>query len=164
VRASTPAKTGTREGGDDNEDGKASDGGPGGERFSAPFFYNPSYAAVVEPIPELSLKTYSGILHNDGGGGGDAKAAAPKAATAELAAAAATTGAQAVGEGEEGNEEPSGPASFEVQAAAARVAVAMAPKYHPISWGAFRRQRFEGDFADRGREVQIEDFRASPPR
>jgi hypothetical protein len=29
----------------------------------------------------------------------------------------------------------------------------------PVSWGGFRRLRFEGDFADGGREVQISDFR-----
>lgn len=30
--------------------------------------------------------------------------------------------------------------------------------YRPILWGEFRRRRFEGDYADTGKEVQIEDF------
>lgn len=32
------------------------------------------------------------------------------------------------------------------------------PQYRPINWGEFRARRFEGDYADAGREVQIEDF------
>ena len=31
-------------------------------------------------------------------------------------------------------------------------------RYGPIQWGDFRLQRFLGDFADRGKEVQIEDY------
>eukprot|EP01035_Chromulina_nebulosa_P017757 gene17757-23357_t len=31
-------------------------------------------------------------------------------------------------------------------------------RYRPINWGYFRRQRFLGDFADFGKEIQIEDF------
>lgn len=34
----------------------------------------------------------------------------------------------------------------------------MQPRYEPISWGYFRRQRFLGDFADHGKDIQIEDF------
>lgn len=33
------------------------------------------------------------------------------------------------------------------------------PKYKGILWGDFRQGRFQGDFADRGREIQIEDFK-----
>lgn len=32
-------------------------------------------------------------------------------------------------------------------------------RYRPIVWGDFRKERFLGDFSDRGREIQIEDFR-----
>lgn len=32
------------------------------------------------------------------------------------------------------------------------------PKYRPIEWGYFRRQRFLGDYADFGKEIQIEDY------
>lgn len=32
-------------------------------------------------------------------------------------------------------------------------------RYRPILWGDFRRERFLGDFSNRGREVQIEDYR-----
>jgi isopenicillin N synthase-like dioxygenase len=31
-------------------------------------------------------------------------------------------------------------------------------RYRPIQWGYFRRQRFLGDYADFGKEIQIEDF------
>jgi isopenicillin N synthase-like dioxygenase len=33
------------------------------------------------------------------------------------------------------------------------------PHYSPIRWGDFRLERFLGDYADRGHEIQIEDFR-----
>lgn len=32
------------------------------------------------------------------------------------------------------------------------------PRYRPLNWGAFRQKRYEGDYADRGTEVQITDF------
>ncbi|RLN89606.1 hypothetical protein BBJ28_00015542 [Nothophytophthora sp. Chile5] len=60
------------------------------ERFSAPFFYNPSYQAQVGPI--------------------------------------------VVKEGDKA-------------------------KYRPLSWRAFRQQRFQGDYADSGKEIQISDFK-----
>ena len=33
------------------------------------------------------------------------------------------------------------------------------PRYRTINWGAFRRARADGDYADFGHEIQIEDFR-----
>ena len=33
------------------------------------------------------------------------------------------------------------------------------PRYRPIHWGEFRRLRTAGDYADYGKEVQIEDYR-----
>ena len=62
------------------------------ERFSAPYFFNPSYATRVAPV----------------------------------------VGGAAAG--------------------------ARARRYAPIEWGYFRGQRFAGDFADEGREIQIEDY------
>lgn len=38
------------------------------------------------------------------------------------------------------------------------VEIYSAPRYSAINWGHFRRRRFEGDYADVGREIQIEDF------
>jgi hypothetical protein len=32
------------------------------------------------------------------------------------------------------------------------------PRYAPCSWGYFRAQRFAGDFADYGTEIQISDY------
>jgi isopenicillin N synthase-like dioxygenase len=31
-------------------------------------------------------------------------------------------------------------------------------KYSAFSWGHFRKERFLGDYSDRGREIQIEDY------
>jgi len=36
------------------------------------------------------------------------------------------------------------------------------PLYSAVNWGDFRLRRFQGDFADTGKEVQISDFRAIP--
>lgn len=36
-----------------------------------------------------------------------------------------------------------------------------APRYRPINWGEFRQARTDGDYADFGREIQIEDYRIS---
>ena len=33
------------------------------------------------------------------------------------------------------------------------------PEYSPFLYGYFRQQRFKGDYADSGTEIQIEDFR-----
>ena len=60
---------------------------PDTPRYSAPFFYNPAYAAAVKPLPSLG-----------------------------------------------------------------------APQYDELYWGYFRAQRFAGDFADYGAEIQISDF------
>lgn len=68
------------------------------ERFSAPFFYNPSYYARVAPMPACM--------------------------------------------GEQG----------------ARLGAQREAVYKPIPWGLFRQRRFEGDYADVGREIQISDF------
>ena len=35
----------------------------------------------------------------------------------------------------------------------------VAPEYNPFVYGHFRQQRFKGDYADAGNEIQIEDFR-----
>ncbi|KAI9906645.1 hypothetical protein PsorP6_016265 [Peronosclerospora sorghi] len=64
------------------------------DRFSAPFFYNPSYKTHVKPI--------------------------------------------VLTEGEE-------------------------PKYRSLSWREFRLARFQGDYANRGKEIQIDDFRIHKP-
>ena len=37
------------------------------------------------------------------------------------------------------------------------------PKYRTMNWSDFRRARTDGDFADYGKEIQIEDFRIGPP-
>ena len=36
-----------------------------------------------------------------------------------------------------------------------------APRYAPVVWGYFGAQRFAGDFADFGKEIQISDFAAA---
>jgi isopenicillin N synthase-like dioxygenase len=71
----------------------------GRERFSSPFFYNPSFDAVIRPFAEK--------------------------------------------EEEEGVEEGKGDRGR---------------KYRDFTWRMFREARFNGDFADVGKETQIEDF------
>jgi isopenicillin N synthase-like dioxygenase len=36
------------------------------------------------------------------------------------------------------------------------------PRYRPISWGEYRALRFQSDYTDAGRDVQIEDYRLLP--
>jgi len=64
------------------------------KRYSIPFFYNPSYAVVMEPIPNLQGSSQ---------------------------------------------------------------------KYRPFTWGEFRSKRFAGDYADVGKETQIEDWEILEP-
>ena len=40
----------------------------------------------------------------------------------------------------------------------APLATDAAPKYRTVNWGAFRQARTDGDYADYGKEIQIEDF------
>ncbi|MDZ7684582.1 MAG: hypothetical protein U5O39_05910 [Gammaproteobacteria bacterium] len=35
------------------------------------------------------------------------------------------------------------------------------PRYRPVNWGHFRRERAAGDYADYGEEIQISKFRIS---
>ena len=37
------------------------------------------------------------------------------------------------------------------------------PQFAPLNWGEFRRRRFEGDFKDAGKEVQISDWAIETP-
>ena len=39
------------------------------------------------------------------------------------------------------------------------LAAAEGPHYRPVNWGTFRRLRTDGDYADYGKEVQLDDFR-----
>ena len=64
------------------------------KRYSSPFFYNPAYDTVIEPI-------LTGQSRN------------------------------------------------------------LAPEFNPFLYGHFRQQRFKGDYADAGNEIQIEDFRVN---
>ena len=68
-------------------------------RYSSPFFYNPAYDTIVQPL-----------LCEEGNTGADAD-------------------------------------------------LTKKAKYAPIRWGDFRSKRFLGDYADIGKEIQIEDFK-----
>ncbi|CAI5703867.1 unnamed protein product [Peronospora effusa] len=37
------------------------------------------------------------------------------------------------------------------------------PSYRPLSWREFRLARFQGDYADKGKEIQIDDFKIHGP-
>jgi len=49
--------------------------------------------------------------------------------------------------------------SYRTDCAPLPIAGGEAPRYRPINWGEFRRARTAGDYADYGKEIQIEDFR-----
>lgn len=49
--------------------------------------------------------------------------------------------------------------SYETDCAPLPIADRGKPRYRPINWGDFRRARTAGDYADYGKEIQIEDFR-----
>ena len=49
--------------------------------------------------------------------------------------------------------------SYDTDYAPLETVIGDGPKYRTINWGEFRRLRADGDYADYGKEVQIEDFR-----
>ena len=65
------------------------------ERFSIPFFYNPSYDTIIRPLPIIDSSRFDSFTPT---------------------------------------------------------------QYRPFTWGEFRRARFAGDYADLGKETQIEDW------
>ena len=51
-----------------------------------------------------------------------------------------------------------------VEPAPACVSLSQPARYLPICWGYFRSQRFAGDYADFGSEIQISDFEVGRAR
>ena len=49
--------------------------------------------------------------------------------------------------------------SYETDCAPLPAATGGAPKYRTVNWGVFRQARTDGDYADYGKEIQIEDYR-----
>jgi isopenicillin N synthase-like dioxygenase len=49
--------------------------------------------------------------------------------------------------------------SYETDCAPLPAAGGEEPRYRPVNWGEFRQARTAGDYADHGKEIQIEDFR-----
>ncbi len=48
--------------------------------------------------------------------------------------------------------------AYETDCAPLPAVVGDGPKYRTVNWGAFRQARTDGDYADYGKEIQIEDF------
>ncbi|CAM9461126.1 unnamed protein product [Choristocarpus tenellus] len=135
------------------------------DRFSAPFFYNPSYSTDVSPLPQLL------------GGTKGSRPTRPEIATpVEDTEVVATEGDEAGGDGidcdleliQKGcegmyNVNSSGVGAtmgqFSDVGEGGGVDVPPGAHYRTLNWGKFRLRRFEGDFADHGTEVQIADFR-----
>ena len=114
------------------------------ERFSAPFFYNPSYDAHVAPLRYVGCATLPVFARS-------------RCAYHRLGACHKTKrhcrcglrGCVVLGacyRDVHSNMTASGSAAL------------AAPRFRPVHWGEFRRRRFEGDLADVGREIQISDF------
>ena len=97
-------------------------------RYSAPFFYNPNYDAVVQPL----VKQPHCISSDRGSSAEDA---------VEMVVPATTDRVETVIE-----------SSDSVKKNVAAVS------YGAIRWGDYRNMRFKGDFKDVGEEVQIEHF------
>lgn len=120
---------------------------PQRERYSAPFFYNPNYDALVTPLTtQCSRAGTSDVLTQsvvdtvgDSSITIDAQSTPGQAASAAAAAVSAGTTDRMI---------------EMVQQAMA------APRYNAIRWGDYRNMRFAGDFKDMGEEVQIEHFQA----
>ena len=103
-------------------------------RYSAPFFYNPNYDAIVTPLTRQCGKAPgtdesevvdSAILANGG--------SESTFATSHKSADSAIDYSKYISE----------------------------LHYAPIRWGDYRNSRFQGDFKDVGEEIQIEHFQAS---
>ena len=96
-------------------------------RYSAPFFFNPSYEAMLAPV-----------------------LTPPRQGSAGAGAGGAVTGGAVTGGAGAGK--PGAGAKW----------AAEEPVYSPLSWGEFRRRRFEGDLGDKGvPEVQISGWLVS---
>ncbi len=50
--------------------------------------------------------------------------------------------------------------AYETDCAPLPTVIGHGPKYRTVNWGAFRQARTDGDYADYGKEIQIEDFLA----
>jgi hypothetical protein len=104
-------------------------------RYSAPFFYNPNYDAVVTPLPAGCAET-------------------PRTAASSTSLTTGTVSADAT---------VSGPGdTTSVESTDALPQVSRTALYAAIRWGDYRNMRFQGDFKDVGEEVQIEHFQAQP--
>ena len=103
------------------------------ERFSVPFFFNPDYDALVEPV--LLLQDDSSHVANN----------------------------NSSDNGIEMCEQVHTQESEQKQLQEQCISIinnkhTQYKHYKPIRWGDFRWLRFLGDHSDRGREVQIEDY------
>ena len=105
------------------------------ERFSVPFFFNPDYNALIEPVL---------LLHDD-----------------SSHAANSSSGHNTTGRSDgDGNNfgEVCKQIQTKKQGQCKPIINNEYKHYRPIRWGDFRWLRFLGDHSDRGREVQIEDY------
>ena len=116
------------------------------ERFSVPFFFNPDYDALIEPV--LLLQDDSSHVSNN-------------------SSCTSTTGSSDSGnEVDEVCEQVHTQESGQKQVQEQCISIinnkhTQNKHYKPIRWGDFRWLRFLGDHSDRGREVQIEDYKVS---
>lgn len=113
-------------------------------RYSAPFFYNPNYDALVTPLPLTC-----GASPQTTAAGASFSMAGQAAAEADVASEVSAT-----------SETVSATVEAPSALAEADAAAVVKPLYGAIRWGDYRNMRFQGDFKDVGEEVQIEHFHA----
>lgn len=128
-------------------------------RYSAPFFYNPNYDALVTPLTTQCTTPIAPVAHT--------KAATEKQKTDR--AALPPVESVAVSADGERVEDPVTTACAQEEAPDSLYGANLqeqiqqataAARYNGIRWGDYRNQRFQGDFKDMGEEVQIEHFQA----
>jgi hypothetical protein len=141
----------------------------GRTRFSAPFFYNPNYDAMVEP---LSVQSHCREHHHQrhhhcqqqqdqaGEGEGEWEWVSTVEGELEKEQTFGGIGQSTVNTVNTVNSLVGD--STRAAKSSSRCGAIEGANYAPIRWGSYRNQRFQGDFKDVGEEIQIEHFTASP--
>jgi len=118
-------------------------------RYSVPFFYNPDYDTVVEPLDcSLSLplplsSSSSSVNHNDSSKSRSSEVEVAVEGTTQLSSIQTIT---------------SSSSSSSSSNSSSGSSILRDKKYAAIRWGDYRTKRYLGDYHDEGDEIQIEHF------
>lgn len=137
------------------------------DRYSRAFFFNPKSSADIAPLPGLVAadRKCRAAAHIDGGVSRLCNAFPAAAPFFGLQRVTHNTAQRAVGGCCKAGKLKKGSIFNGVAAVAVACCVythlppAGGPRYRAINWQDFRMQRFAGDYADVGEEVQIDWYR-----